>query len=72
MSMTRKDFECLAQTLAYCEAHCDSDDELRLIGWVTGHIAEALEREYPRFDEARFRAAANPIGVCETRVRAAR
>lgn len=60
--MTRKDFELIAETLAYCEAHCDNADELTIVRWVAGHFGEALKSTNPRFDEGRFLVAALPIG----------
>ncbi len=71
--MTRKDFELIARALAYCEAHCDSEDETGVVRWVAETVGLHLKAEHPRFDSGRFHAAALPITAREqaTRVKEA-
>ena len=58
--MTRKDFELIAGTLRYCDAHCDAhcDDETEtetaLVAWVAEKFADELAGTNARFDRARF------------------
>jgi hypothetical protein len=58
VSMTRKDFELIAETLRYCDAHCDTDEETALVAWVAEKFGERLALAHPRFDVARFLKAA--------------
>jgi hypothetical protein len=51
--MTRRD-EVLADTLRYCLAHCDTDEETGLVDWVAQHITDALTRDVQRFDRSGF------------------
>lgn len=50
----------ITATLAYCEAHCDNEDEERFLEWITEHLSDALKAEHPRFDHRAFMAAAMP------------
>jgi len=43
MSMTRKDFECLAGTLAYARLTVTPTISLQGVWWVTEHVAEAFK-----------------------------
>lgn len=56
--MTRQHFQFIADTLRYCAAHCDSDEESRLVEWVTEKFADELPRTNRSFDRGRFLAAA--------------
>lgn len=56
--MSRKDFELIAQTLRYCHAHCDTAQESTTVAWVAEKFSEFLAPTNPRFDAARFMAAA--------------
>lgn len=64
--MTTGDYELLASTLRYCAGHCDDEKESEVVSWVTGHIADALERERPRFDREAFVLAAT-LPTAQTR-----
>jgi hypothetical protein len=46
--------QIVAETLRYCDNHCDSKRELEIVEWVTEHMADAIAREYPRFDKIAF------------------
>jgi hypothetical protein len=59
--MTKKDFQVIANTLAYCEAHCDNAEEAAMVEWVTEKFAETLKAAHPRFNVGTFTAAALPI-----------
>lgn len=55
------DTETIADALAYCEAHCDNDDETRLVEWVTEHVSAEIKHKHPRFRVGTFQSQANPI-----------
>jgi len=63
--MTRKDFELIAATLRYCDAHTDTVEEERLVRWVAEKFADVLAGANPRFDRVRFVKAAQTAGSRE-------
>lgn len=67
--MTRKDFELIASTLAYCESHCDDDKETAMVEWIVEKFADALAAGHPRFNRGRFEVYALPIKHAELRRR---
>lgn len=40
--------------LAYCEAHCDNDEELALVAWVAEHLSDAIGKEIGVMDDQWF------------------
>lgn len=53
--------QSVARALAYCEAHCDSEEEERLVRWVTEHVGRKIKGDHPRFNRGEFEIAALPI-----------
>lgn len=57
MSMTKKDFEVVADVLAEARTNSGSPD---FALYVSVRMAEAFEKAYPRFDKAKFLGAIAP------------
>jgi hypothetical protein len=62
-----KDQRIAAEAFAYCEAHCDSDEETALVHWIAEHLSDAYAREYPRFNVSAWRVVALPINARRVR-----
>jgi len=56
--MTRKDYIVLAQALATAGIEIEGPQQAELFERIVDQIADALALDNPRFDRARFNAAA--------------
>ena len=60
--MAKVDTDVIADRLAYLEAHCDNEDETRLIDWFAEHMADAIQMNTgTRFSRNQFEILAQPI-----------
>jgi len=60
MSMSRRDFELLAQTLKNIRACDEFKEHVELTDYVANRIANALDTHCGTFDKSRFLAACKP------------
>jgi len=42
--MTKAECELIAETLAYCDLRCDTEEERHVVQWVTEQLAETIAR----------------------------
>ena len=62
--MTRKDYQLVADALRHCAVHTETADDEGVVLWVAQTLASSFAAENPRFEEARFMAAAKaPRGM---------
>lgn len=60
--MTRKDFELIAAAIAATETqHIETPDSGAVLHSLVERLSEAIAKQSPRFNAARFEAAALPL-----------
>lgn len=67
--MQKIDAGLVADVLAYCEAHADSDDEAALVHWISEHVGDAIKRTHPRFNVGEWAVRSTPIKMAALRSR---
>lgn len=62
--MSSKDYQFIAGTLRACRAECETDNEEKVVEWISAYFATALDATQPRFDEAQFLQACGVTTQC--------
>ena len=57
LTMTRKDYQLIADAIADTASHCKDQQSLNALDYLVQNLNSDLKRDNPNFDAHRFRAA---------------